>query len=83
MFDARHLLESHTEVLMSWTDDTEEKLLKALTFITDDYLQTLSGADLVLISKTKGVFDYFRKIVVLSASLCKAVRGKTENDSKR
>lgn len=63
MFDARHWLYPHTEILLSWTDDTSKDILKALTFVADDFFQSLLGADIVLISKTKGV-KYFGKMAV-------------------
>lgn len=63
MFDARHLLDPHTEILLSWTDITSNEISKALTFLAHDFFQSLPGADIVLISKTKGV-KYFGKIAV-------------------
>ena len=63
MFDARHLLEPHTNVLLSWMDTSLQDPLNALTFVADDFLQSLLGADLVLISKTKGI-KFFGKMAV-------------------
>jgi hypothetical protein len=63
MFDARHLLEPQTEVLLTWKATKDDKIFKALTFVADDYLQTLSGGKLALISKTKGV-SFFAKMTV-------------------
>lgn len=68
MFDARHLLNPHTEVLLSWTDNSEPNVLSALTFVADDFLQKLPGADLVLISKNKGT-KFFGKLAVPLSNL--------------
>lgn len=68
MFDARHLLEPHTEESLSWMDCSSKNALKAKTFVADDFLQTFPGADLVLICKNKGA-KFFAKMVVLDSKL--------------
>lgn len=40
MFDALHLLKLHTEVLMSWANVIQQKLMKMFTFVANDYDET-------------------------------------------
>lgn len=71
MFDARHLLDPRTEVLLSWMDGTSKDILNALTFVADDYFQSLLGADIALISKNKGI-KFFGKMAVPFSELINA-----------
>jgi hypothetical protein len=72
MFDSQHMIEPQTDVLVTWTNVKQQKKdMSALAFVAEDYLQNLSGADLVMITKDKGL-EYFGDIAVPLSKLSAA-----------